>query len=127
MNTTANPVGWFEIHVADLARAKTFYEAVFNHPLAELPSADPTIQMLMFQGQPGGAGAAGALIHHPMKTPSTEGALVYFSCTDCSIQIQRAVAQGGKVYKPKTGIGSHGFIAIIGDSEGNAIGLHSFQ
>ena len=69
MNTSTNPVGWFEIHVADLARAKTFYETVFDHTLEELPSADPTIQMLMFQGQPGGAGAAGALIQHPMKKP----------------------------------------------------------
>jgi predicted enzyme related to lactoylglutathione lyase len=29
------------------------------------------------------------------------------------------------VYVPKTDIGEHGFIAIIGDTEGNSIGLHS--
>jgi hypothetical protein len=31
------------------------------------------------------------------------------------------------VLKPKFSIGNNGFIAIIGDSEGNAIGLHSMH
>jgi len=31
-----NPVGWFEIHVADMQRAKAFYEAVFNHQVFAL-------------------------------------------------------------------------------------------
>jgi hypothetical protein len=25
-----NPIGWFEIYVDDLSRAKQFYESVFN-------------------------------------------------------------------------------------------------
>jgi predicted enzyme related to lactoylglutathione lyase len=28
-----NPVGWFEIYVQDMARAKTFYETVFGSKL----------------------------------------------------------------------------------------------
>ena len=27
---SANPVGWFEIYVQDINRAKAFYEAVFH-------------------------------------------------------------------------------------------------
>ena len=30
MDALKNPVGWFEIQVADLDRAKKFYEAVFQ-------------------------------------------------------------------------------------------------
>ena len=125
MDAPKNPVGWFEIHVADLDRAKKFYEAVFHQSLAPLPSGDPQVQMLMFQGDRSQYGASGALIFHPMKQPSTEGALVYFSCEDCEVQAALAAQHGGRIFKPKFSIGPNGFIAIIGDSEGNAIGLHS--
>jgi uncharacterized protein len=126
MNPLPNPVGWFEIHVQDLERAKSFYEAVFDRRLVDLPSIDPSIRMLMFEGVQGQAGASGALIQHPMKKPSSEGAMIYFSCSDCAIQAQRAIEQGGQIHKPRTSIGPYGFMAIIGDTEGNAIGLHSF-
>jgi len=33
-----NPVGWFEIYVDDMPRAKRFYEAVFGVPLTKLDS-----------------------------------------------------------------------------------------
>jgi predicted enzyme related to lactoylglutathione lyase len=127
MTPLPNPVGWFELHVENLVRAQAFYEAVFDRSLVNMPSGDPLLQMLIFEGKPGQAGAVGALVQHPMKKPSTEGALVYFSCLDCAVQIQRAMDHGGCIYKSKTSIGPNGFIAIIGDSEGNAIGLHSLQ
>jgi predicted enzyme related to lactoylglutathione lyase len=126
MSTLSNPVGWFEIHVADMNRARRFYEAVFGRTLSQLPSGDPEMEMWMFSGDPQGSGASGALVKHPMKTPSTEGALVYFSCADCAEQAALAQQHGGQVFKAKFSIGPNGFIAIVGDSEGNAIGLHSF-
>lgn len=127
MNPTSNAVGWFEIHVQDLERARTFYEAVFKRSLSHLPSSDASVEMLMFAGNPEGSGISGSLVKHPLKQPTTEGALVYFSCVDCSHESELAVQAGGRVYKPKSSIGPNGFIAIIGDSEGNAIGLHSFS
>lgn len=127
MSRLANPVGWFEIHVGNMDRAKAFYESVFKRTLVALPSPDEGMRMMMFSGDPKGSGAAGALVLHPMKKPSTEGALVYFSCKDCSVESSLAVEHGGQIFKEKFNIGPNGFIAIIGDSEGNAIGLHSFQ
>jgi predicted enzyme related to lactoylglutathione lyase len=35
-----NPVGWFEIYVQDMGRAKAFYESVFGGQLAKLDSPD---------------------------------------------------------------------------------------
>lgn len=32
-----NPVGWFEIYVQDMQRARTFYEVVLGHQLQALP------------------------------------------------------------------------------------------
>ena len=36
-----NPVGWFEIYVEDMTRAKAFYEGVFETRLESLNSAEP--------------------------------------------------------------------------------------
>ena len=36
-----NPVGWFEIYVQDMKRAKAFYEGVFGFKLDKLPDAQP--------------------------------------------------------------------------------------
>ena len=127
MSKLKNPIGWFEIHVTDMDRASRFYEAVFQQTLNPLPSPDPQMEMRMLSGDMTMHGANGALVKHPMKKPTTEGVLVYFSCEDCATQQALAVEHGGKIFKPKFSIGANGFIAIIGDSEGNAIGLHSAQ
>jgi predicted enzyme related to lactoylglutathione lyase len=37
----------------------------------------------------------------------------------------RVEKAGGKIVMPKTDIGPPGFIAIVRDSEGNSVGLHS--
>lgn len=121
-----NPVGWFEIYVDDLERAGRFYAAVLERQLNPAPT-DGTFEALEFQGQMPSAGAMGALMKHPMRKPSQDGTMVYFSCDDCAETSKLAMQHGGTVFKPKWSIGDHGFIAIIGDTEGNAIGLHSFE
>jgi predicted enzyme related to lactoylglutathione lyase len=121
-----NPVGWFEIYVDDLDRAGRFYSSVLERDLRPAPT-DGTFDALEFEGQMPGSGAMGALMRHPMRKPSLEGTIVYFSCDDCGKTAELALHHGGKVFKPKWSIGDHGFIAIIGDTEGNAIGLHSFM
>lgn len=121
-----NPIGWFEIHVEDMARASQFYETVFSQTLVDMPTPEPDMQMRMLSGNMTMHGANGALVKHPMRKPSTQGVMVYFSCDDCATQQALALDNGGQVFKPKFKIGDNGFIAIIGDSEGNAIGLHSF-
>jgi predicted enzyme related to lactoylglutathione lyase len=127
MTSTRNPVGWFEIHVADMQRAKAFYEAVFKRPLFPLETGDESYTMQVFAGDVQSAGATGALVQHSMRQPTTEGVMVYFSCEDCAVESQLAIDLGGCVFKPKRSIGNNGFIAIIGDTEGNAIGLHSIK
>ena len=46
MNTERNPVGWFEIYVEDMDRAKSFYEKTFETTLEKLPA--PGMEMLAF-------------------------------------------------------------------------------
>jgi len=127
MSAKSNPAGWFEVYVDDLARARAFYEAVLQRPLAELPTPDPQMQLLAFEMNQEGYGASGALVKHPMMKPGLGGTVVYFSCLDCAQEAERAVAHGGQICIPKKSIAPYGFIAWIIDTEGNTVGLHSMQ
>lgn len=123
-----NAVGWFEIYVDDMPRAQRFYEAVLAKKLEDLP--DPTdigVEMKMFPGVPEGHGACGALAKMKDVKAGGNSVMVYFSCEDCATEESRVAAAGGKILQSKFPIGEHGFIAIIADSEGNTIGLHSMK
>lgn len=121
----SNAVGWFEIYVQDMSRARSFYEAVFQVTLQELPSPVPEIAMVAFPMQPEAPGAPGALVHVEGVTPGGPGTLVYFSCADCAVEESRVVSAGGSVHRSKFPIGAYGHIALVRDTEGNLIGLHS--
>lgn len=121
---TANPVGWFEIYVQDMARARAFYESMLGTRLEQMASG---IEMWAFPAQPGVAGAAGALVRYEGYPSGGNSTLVYFRCEDCATEAARAAAHGGKVFKDKFAIGAHGFIALVTDTEGNMVGLHSMK
>ena len=118
-----NPVGWFEIYVQDMSRARSFYERTFQVKLQPLDS--PVAQMLAFPGGPESPGCTGALIRMQGKASGDGGTLVYFSCADCAVEAARGVENGGKACKEKFSIGQYGFIALLLDTENNMIGLHS--
>jgi uncharacterized protein len=121
-----NPVGWFEIYVQDMARAKAFYESVFATTLEKLPGAEHDMWAFPMGKECGNVpGAPGALIHMPDVPSGGGGTLVYFSCEDCATEAARAEAGGGRIFKPKFSIGQYGYIALVTDTEGNMIGLHS--
>ncbi|RYH72915.1 VOC family protein [Flavobacteriaceae bacterium 144Ye] len=119
-----NMVGWFEIPVNDMDRAKTFYEAVFKIDIQIVDFGG----MLMgwFPYEEGKEGAAGTLIKQDTYIPSQEGTLVYFICEDVQNELDRIETAGGKLYQPKTQISpEHGFMAAFIDTEGNRVALHS--
>jgi predicted enzyme related to lactoylglutathione lyase len=125
MKMNRNPVGWFEIYVQDMDRAKKFYETVLGVELMKLESPDPEIEMQAFPMNMEAGGASGALAKMEGCPSGGMGTLVYFSCEDCANEASRVDAAGGKVFKPKMSIGQYGFIALVNDTEGNMIGLHS--
>ena len=120
-----NPVGWFEIYVDDMGRAKAFYESVLGVQLSKLES--PGMEMWAFGMQPDSYGASGALVRMPGFSAGANSVLVYFSCADCSVEAAKAVEHGGRLQKEKMSIGQYGYIALVIDTEGNMIGLHSMQ
>jgi uncharacterized protein len=132
MTPTRNPVGWFEIYVSDMARAKSFYETVLNIQMQPMPNPDSMeggFEMLMFpsdmENQTPGSG--GTLCRMDGFKPGAGGTLIYFSCEDCGVEASRVAAAGGQVCREKFSIAPYGFIALILDTEGNMIGLHSMN
>jgi predicted enzyme related to lactoylglutathione lyase len=123
---TNNPVGWFEIYVQDMDRAKRFYEAVFQLKLEKLME-DQEMTMWSFPMVMDRFGASGVLVKMQGFPSGGNSTLVYFSCTDCAIEAGRILASGGRIQKEKTSIGQYGFIALGFDTEGNMFGLHSMQ
>lgn len=120
-----NPVGWFEIYVDDMARAKAFYETVFQTTLEKLHS--DAIEMWAFPMQSDLWGAAGSLVKMEGFSAGRNSTLVYFSCDDCAVEQARAEMAGGQLQRGKFSIGQYGFIALVLDTEGNMIGLHSMK
>ena len=127
MNTNRNPVGWFEIYVQDMERAKAFYEETFQLALERLES--PGLDLWAFPPlmMPDNPGCTGAIAKMEGKDSGRGGIIIYFSCADCAEEASRARANGGQVQKEKTSIGPYGFIALVVDTEGNLIGLHSMK
>lgn len=121
----SNPVVWFEISVNDMKRARAFYEGVLGVKLTRIEGTDN--EMWGFPSNMEGYGAAGCLSQTPESLARGAGTLVYFSCTDCAVEAARAAGHGGKLAQAKTSIGPHGYYALVNDSEGNCIGLHSMQ
>lgn len=123
-----NPVGWFEIYVQDMPRARKFYESMLSIKLEKLSDPGPGVaEMFTFPMQQGAAGATGALTKMVKGGPSGNGIIVYFSCADCATECSRAAANGGSVMKEKLSIGRYGYIALVTDTEGNTVGLHSMK
>jgi predicted enzyme related to lactoylglutathione lyase len=122
-----NPVGWFEIYVQDLERAKRFYESVFQVTLQKLNAPTPGLELWAFPADMSRYGAAGALVKMDGAPSGGNSTLVYFHCDDCAVEEGRVKSAGGRVQRSKMSIGEYGFIALAFDTEGNMIGLHSMK
>ena len=72
-------------------------------------------------------GASGALVKMKEEPSGGNCVLVYFTCADCAAEAARAASSGGQIVREKMSIGQYGFIALIRDTEGNMIGLHSMR
>lgn len=119
-----NMVGWFEIPVNDMDRARTFYETVFKVDIQVVDFGGLLMGWFPDRGEV--PGAQGTLIKQESYIPSVEGTLVYFISEDVQNELNRVEAAGGTIYQPKTQISpEHGYMGVFIDSEGNRVALHS--
>ena len=123
-----NPIGWIEIPVSNLERAEKFYKEYFGFEL-DRQAEKNGITMSWFPMKMDQYGSACTLIHGEGFVPSHEGATLYFTAPGDTVEkgLEIAEKMGVKVLLPKTDIGEHGFYALIEDSEGNRIAIHSMK
>ena len=122
-----NAISWFEIGTADLDRATKFYETIFGIKLVPLDLDNIKMRMFPLDDMMTGVGGALVFSNGFHKPSSTDGPLVYLNGDpDVQLVLDRVEAAGGKIMVPKTEISAeYGFMAVIIDTEGNRIGLHS--
>jgi hypothetical protein len=127
MSIEHNVIGWVEIPVLNMDRAVKFYETVFEFHL-ELHHMG-SLTMAWFQWKENSIGSAVSLVYHEeFYKPSSDGILVYFTAFsgDLNNELNKVEDAGGKVLLPKTLITEEiGYYAVLLDSEGNRIALHS--
>jgi len=125
MDSKVNTLNWFEIAVSDFDRAKKFYETVFGITMPVMEFGP--LKMGMFPMEPGNGKLSGAICKSDFHKPSAEGVLVYMNGNpDLSVALGKVEAAGGKIMRPKTIISPEfGYMAVMIDTEGNAIALHS--
>jgi predicted enzyme related to lactoylglutathione lyase len=117
-----NQVVWFDIPCVDLDRAIRFYSAVLGAQVARHESPGFALGVLPHEG----SSVGGCLVVHSDSPPSDRGVLIYLNCSGrLDEAIAAAANHGGKIIQPKASIAPHGFRAIVLDSEGNRVALHS--
>ena len=119
----SNPVGWFDLNVADLNRAKKFYETVFDVKLTDAPEEWGRQSFFPFNQEH--ENISGALVEKENYKPNSNNTVIYFETENCTLEEQRVESAGGKVVQPKLHIGEFGYVSIFVDTEGNTVGLHS--
>jgi len=122
-----NAISWFEIPTADLDRAQKFYETIFATSLIPLDVQNLRMRMFPIENQMSGVGGALCYNKDFYRPSSTDGPLIYLNGNpDVQNILDKVEAAGGKVVVHKTQISpEYGYMAVIIDTEGNRIALHS--
>jgi predicted enzyme related to lactoylglutathione lyase len=123
MNSKHNRAVWFDIPVADLDRANKFYAAVLGVKVDKVEMEGFRFSVLEHS-----EGNGGCLVEDKGAISADKGILLYLNA-DGRIHeaVDLAAANGGVVKEPIHPIGPNGFRAIILDSEGNRVALHSHK
>ena len=104
----------------------TFYQDVLGAKL--VPMEGIGRKMAAFGADWTKGEISGCITQADDMKPSKTGVLVFLNCApDLEPALARVEKAGGKVILPKTKIpmGDAGYMALIEDTEGNRVGLHS--
>jgi len=120
-----NAISWFEIQTKDLNRAQRFYEQIFDIKMTPLDLEEFQMRMFPIEDQ---MGVGGTLCYSDSHKPSeTHGPLIYLNANpDVQHVLNKVETAGGRIVVPKTQISpEYGYMAVLIDTEGNRIALHS--
>jgi uncharacterized protein len=125
MEMQHHAISWVEIPVTDFERARRFYGKIYDFDMPEMAMGNNRMGFLLFDQDKGGIGAA--IVFGAEYKPSKFGAKVYLNAgADVNVILTRIISAGGKIVTEKTLVApGMGFYAVIEDTEGNEIRLHS--
>ena len=121
-NVLHNRAVWFDIPAKDLERAAAFYAAVLAIGVSKETFGGFSFCVLEHK-----EGNGGCLV--PDEADITGGGVLLYLNVNGRIRdaVAEVVPLGGTVIQPIHPIGEQGFRAIILDSEGNRVALHSMS
>lgn len=120
LNSQINRAVWFDIPVADLDRAAKFYREVLGVGVNKETYGDFSFCVIDHQD-----GNGGCLVHNKEEI-AAGGVLIYLNVNGrIRDAVGKVVPNGGSNIQDTHAIGPHGFRAVVLDSEGNRIALHS--
>lgn len=112
-----NPFVHVELNTTDVNKAKTFYGKLFNWKLEDVPM--PGMDYTLIQV---GSGTGGGIMKHPV--PGAPSAwLAYVEVDDIHASTNKAKSLGANVMKDVTEVMGMGWLSIIIDPTGAALGL----
>jgi predicted enzyme related to lactoylglutathione lyase len=109
---------WTELHAADTAAAKSFYQAVFGWVTEDMPMGEFTYTVT----KPAGGGedsSQGGIAPLETEPPGASPYwLPYFEVADCDATVAAATGQGGTVRMPPMDVPGVGRFASLADPAG---------
>ena len=124
---SADTLCWADIPVTNLDRAIKFYSAVLGSEVRKL--ADGKAQYGLLPHDQGNSSACLCLRSDSGgldNRPSANGPLIYLLVDGrLGEAVEAARKNGAKILRERQQIGEHGYRAVIIDSEGNRIALHT--
>ena len=116
----ANPFVHVELNTTDVKKAKDFYGKLFAWTLEDMPN--PAVPNGTYTIIKVGTGTGGGIMKHPVPgAPSTW--LAYVEVDDIAAATKKAKSLGGTVMKDVTEVMGMGWLSIIVDPTGAALGL----
>jgi predicted enzyme related to lactoylglutathione lyase len=113
----ANPFVHVELNTTDVSKAKAFYGKLFDWKLDDVDMGNGTYTMIKV-----GEGTAGGMMKHPVPgAPSSW--LAYVLVEDIAAATKKAKSLGATVMKDVTEVMGEGWLSIITDPTGAALGL----
>jgi len=117
-----NQITWVDMPVLDLDRAISFYSAILAGKVEKEQYEAFTFGLLPHVQ----TNVSGCLIPSSAEDIINRGVLIYFNVEGrIDDAINQVSPHGGEIIEAKHSMGPHGYRAIIKDSEGNRIALHS--
>ena len=114
----ANPFVHVELNTTDVDKAKAFYSKLFSWDLKDAPMPMGTYTMIGV----GGSGTGGGMVKHPVPgAPSSW--LAYVAVDDIKAATEKARSLGATIKLEPTEIPGAGWMSIIQDPTGAALGL----